>query len=1363
MSTVNGKTGEAKVLLELRNELALAREQLEEKTREAAANGSELFEAREIQTALSEVLSIISRGPNQLQPVFDGIIRIASRLCETDVAFIFRTDGDVFRIAATEPAKSEYIDYLEAHPIKLDRTTHVGRAALEGKTVYIADREADPEYSFPGWQKLTRIRSQLAVPLLRDERPIGVIALSRNKVEPFTPEQVRLAETFADQAIIAVENARLFEAEQQRTEELRESLEYQTATSEVLSVISRSPHDLQPVLDVIVETSVRLCRSTFGHVRLLQDDGTYHITAHKIDDPELVAQMRDNPFHPGQDSIAGRAALEGRTIHVADVAADPLVSGFQRQISDKVRTAMSVPLKRNDEVIGLISVFHDHVRPFTDRQIKLVETFADQAIIAIENARLFEAEQQRTEELRESLEYQTATSEVLRVISGSTGDLRPVLQAVIETAVRLCGADRGHVFRYDGEYLEYSVAFGTSQEFLDKLKGHRFQPGPGSATRRAAYKRQTVHIEDVLQDPDYDDRGLLGAQPYSSVLAVPIQTRKELLGVIAIPKTYGEPFTQRQIKLVETFADQVVIAINNARLFEAEQERTEELRESLDRQTASSDILRVISTSLTDTQPVFDAIVQAGHRLIPGSDLSIALVDGETVKLAAFASSDTELVSAWRTVFPHPLTREYFHGVAILDKRIVDVADVLEAPAEQDPGKKNFIASGYRANTCIPLMRGDRSIGAIAVPRMKPGPLNESQLDLLQTFADQAVIAIENARLFAAEQQSTRELRESLEYQTATSEVLNVISRSPTDANPVFDIIGERAERLCDAEISVVSMLEGNLIRLVSVHGTSPAGVDAIERAYPMARSAETVTARSIRNGAVVHVADVLADPLYEQKHAARAGGYRCCLGVPMLREGNVVGTIFVARTRPDLFTESQVKLLQTFADQAVIAIENVRLFEEVQARTKALTQSVEELRALDDVGRTVSSTLDLAKVLQTVLENACRMTSAGSGTIYVFDPESGEFRLEAGYNMSAEHTARVKAHPMRIGDPVIGECAESRAALQIEDVAEEDRERSPLFDILLRSGVRALLAVPLLRRNEAMGILVVRRMYPGAFSSEAVRLLEAFAAQSAIAINNARLFTEVEETGRALAIASQHKSQFLANMSHELRTPLNAILGYTELIQDGLYGEPNPKVNEVLSRVQSNGKHLLGLINDVLDLSKIEAGELTLSHDAYSMSDAIQTVISATEALAFEKALKLDAEVPANLPTARGDERRLVQVLLNLVGNAIKFTDTGEVKVSVQAKDDRFVIDVADTGPGIPDNEIGRIFEEFHQVDSSATKRKGGTGLGLAISKRIVELHGGQLAVSSEVGKGSTFRVDLPVRFETVKVADDDKAHTRH
>jgi signal transduction histidine kinase len=442
-------------------------------------------------------------------------------------------------------------------------------------------------------------------------------------------------------------------------------------------------------------------------------------------------------------------------------------------------------------------------------------------------------------------------------------------------------------------------------------------------------------------------------------------------------------------------------------------------------------------------------------------------------------------------------------------------------------------------------------------------------------------------------------------------------------------------------------------------------------------------------------------------------------------------------------FTDKQIELLTTFADQAVIAIENARLFDEVQARTRELSQSIGELRALGEVSQAVNSTLDLETVLTTIVAKATQLSNTEAGAIYVFDDASREFRLRATYGMDDAIIAAIRDRHIHIGETAIGRAVEQRMPIQVPDIQSDP---SSVLDVIARAGFRALLTVPLLGADRVVGALVVRRKEPGEFAKNTVDLLQTFAAQSVLAIQNARLFHEIEEKSRELAEASRHKSQFLANMSHELRTPLNAILGYNELILDNIYGDTPDKMRTVLQRIESNGRHLLGLINDVLDLSKIEAGQLILTLADYSLKAVVETVYTAVEPLAKEKRLAFKVEVASDLPPGRGDERRLTQVLLNLVGNAIKFTDNGEVAIKAANANGSFEVTVRDTGPGISTADQAKLFQEFQQADNSITKKKGGTGLGLAISKRIIEMHGGRIWVESVVGRGSTFSFTLPL-----------------
>jgi signal transduction histidine kinase len=597
--------------------------------------------------------------------------------------------------------------------------------------------------------------------------------------------------------------------------------------------------------------------------------------------------------------------------------------------------------------------------------------------------------------------------------------------------------------------------------------------------------------------------------------------------------------------------------------------------------------------------------------------------------------------------------------------------------------------------------------------------------------------------LQASQSELEQELALALEQQAATSAIIRSISSSLTNLQPVLMAVAENAARLCNADVSQILRIEGDFLRLVASFGPIPSRL----RGEAIRINRNSVAGRAVVDRQTIHVHDLLAEldtEFPDAKPYSKLWGHRTTLATPLLRQGVPIGAIFIRRTEVRPFSDRHIEVLKTFADKAAIAIDNVRLFQELQARNSELARTVEQLRALGEIVQAVNSTLDLGTVLTTIVTRAVQLSGTDAGAIYEFNETAQVFQLRVAQHMTEEHITALRKARIGLDHTVVGKAAVAREAVQLPDTME--KAEYPLLKIVERAGFRALLAVPLLHDRRIIGALVVQRKTPGKFEQETIDLLKTFAGQSAIAIENARLFHEVKEKGHALEVASKHKSQFLANMSHELRTPLNAIIGYTELILDNIYGEVPEKIRDVLQRLEKNGRHLLGLINEVLDVSKIEAGRLTLSLSEYSMGNIVLTVSTSLEALAAEKGLMLKVPGPGDLPMGRGDERRLTQVLMNLVGNAIKFTEAGEVKIEVQTSDEGFLVSVTDTGPGIAPADQQHIFEEFRQIDSSSTRTKGGTGLGLSIAKRIVELHGGRIWVESKLGKGSTFRFFVPL-----------------
>jgi GAF domain-containing protein len=1307
---------------------------------------TDLTESLEQQTATSEVLSVISSSPGELQPVFDSMLANATRLCEARFGTLQLRENGAFRVAAMHNPPPAYAEARRRNPlVNPSPQNALGRAIATKRVVHIADYSQEDAYkqgdpAAVSIVELAGARTFIIVPMLKEGELIGNLVFYRQEVRPFTDKQIALLTNFAAQAVIAIENTRLLN-------ELRESLQQQTATADVLKVISSSPGDLQPVFQSMLENAVRLCEAKFAMLFLYEENEFRAVGKWNLP-PPWDEYLEKNPIRADPMIPMGRAAKTKQPVHVADVLADQAyIERYPGMVGvaelGGARTLLIVPMLKENVLVGMIGIYRQEVRPFADKQIEFVQNFAAQAVIAIENTRLLNELRQRTDDLSESLEQQTATSKVLEVISRSAFDLHAVFETVAESSVRLCGADRAFIFRFDGELLRMAVAYNSPPEFTAWVEQHPIRPGRHSGSARAALERRTIHIPDVRVDPEYT-YGAKDAEAIRTVLGVPILKGDDLLGVMMIYHLEGvRPFTEKQIALVETFADQAAIAIENARLFEAEQQRTRELSESLQQQTATAEVLQVINASPGALAPVFEAMLEKAMHLCEADFGGLWTMEEDRYVAVALRGVPQPYATflAETTAIPSPGTAPYrfLHGERLIHN--LDLA--AEEPYRTgDPQRRALVdLGGARTALQVPLSKEDAVLGVITIYRQEVQPFTDKQIALVQNFAAQAVIAIENTRLLNELRQRTGDLSEALEQQTAISEILRVISNSPSDVQPVLDSVAEHAARICEAQIVDIIIAERNVIRVGATFGDlgRPIGEVQLDRS--------TVMGRSICDRRSIHIADLqnADDDFALGRELAIKFGHRSILAVPLIREGRALGTILVRRTEVRPFEQKDITLLTTFADQAAIAIENVRLFNAEQQRTEELSVALDQQTATADVLKVISgSAFDLQPVLNTIVETAARLCNAEFAVI--FRLRDGKYLSAAANNAEDAFLQHAAQNPIPIGrGSLIG-----RTGLEKKTIHLPDCLADPDYTYLEYQSIgkyRSMLGVPLMREDVAIGVIGLMRTAVMPFTEKQIELVTTFADQAVIAIENVRLFDEIQDKSRQLEVASQHKSQFLANMSHELRTPLNAILGYTELMADGIYGQLPEKTMGVLKRLESNGRHLLGLINDVLDLSKIEAGQLVLDLSDYSLEDIAQTVRSTLEPLAADKKLAFKVEVASKMPAGYGDGRRLTQVLINLVGNAIKFTDAGEVVIKATATDGSFHLSVRDTGPGISAADQAKLFQEFQQADNAITRKKGGTGLGLAISKRIVEMHGGKIWVESQVGQGSTFSFTVPVR----------------
>jgi GAF domain-containing protein/nitrogen-specific signal transduction histidine kinase len=1272
---------------------------------------TELRESLEQQEAIAELLQVINASPGNLAPVYDVILEKAHTLCGAAQGSMQLWDGqELHTVAVSGPSQ-----YAVGGRRSLDGPNDLSGRLVAGESfVHVADvREVDD----PTCRRAsaTGTRSVVLVPLRKESTLLGIIVAARRAVLPFTDKQIALLQSFAAQAVIAMDNARLLGELRARTDDLQESLEYQTATSDVLKVISRSTFDLQPVLDTLVGTAGRLCNSDSGGMTI-RDGEVFRYVANYNQASPFWELLRTRTFVPGRDTVAGRVALDGKVVHIADIAVEPDYNLPETATLGKIRTLLGVPLLREGTVVGTLSLSRRRVEPFTDRQIELVRTFADQAVIAIENARLLTELRARTDDLQESLEYQTATSDVLKVISRSTFDLQPVLQYVLDTAMRLCRAPQGSIFRLEGDIYRWAVGAGLDPAYEEVERNNVIAPGEGTIVGRAAQQRRTVQIVDAWNDPLYTVKDEARLTMARTMLGVPLLREGMPIGVIAMARKVVEPFKDREIELVTTFADQAVIAIENARLLT-------ELRESLDRQTAMSEVLGVISASPGQVQPVFEKMLECAIRLCRAHmGITQRVTDGAFTTVAKVGAPPgfSFQLENYRPPPNTPLAQ------LLTTKSTIRIDDyrATEGYANRNPAIVALVDQGRsRSAMQVPMVKDGEVVAAMTIYRPEVHPFDDREATIAEDFAKQAVIAIDNARLLT-------ELRESLEQQQAMAEVLQVINASPGNLAPVYDAILDKAHTLCGADYGNMQLWDGEESHVVAVNGQSTFAVGQRRRL----EGPNELVRRLIAGESFVHVADVreVDDPIARR---TAAGGARSVVLVPLRKESTLLGTIAAVRTEVRPFTDKQIALLQSFAAQAVIAIDNARLLNEIRQRQAELRVTFDNMgdavimfdaqQGLVAWNRNFLHMLDIPEEWPT--------TPRTYGDFAAYLTRRGEFGDQPAPALGATDQGEVKATRYERTRP-------NGRVLEVR--------RNPIPG----DGGFVFIYSDITERKRAEASLNAARE----------------AAESALA--------ELKAAQANLIQAEKMASlgQLTAGIAHEIKNPLNFVNNFANLSNE-LLGElketaapafatldegKRAEIDETmtmltgnLEKIQEHGRRADGIVKSMLAHSRGGSGDRREADINALVEESLNLAYHGARAQDQNFNITLERDYDKTVAPIELVPQDITRVFLNLCGNGFyaankRRRDGGAadyrpvLKVVTRDLGDAVEVRIRDNGAGIPPEIKDRLFQPFF-----TTKPTGeGTGLGLSISYDIVtQQHGGTIAVDSRVGDFTEFTIRLP------------------
>jgi two-component system, NtrC family, sensor kinase len=1324
---------------------------------ETAGLKNQLRIAQERQTASAEILRTIGSVSGDAERSLFEIAEITKRLFEASSVSIFVAEGDKWGQIVHDGASSKRIGAeVPVDQLRIGGHSLPGATFSENRQIHLPDIDnVDPAIAdWPGLRpsRAAGTRTLLGAPLRRAGHAIGVLIVHRNRLAPFADDELTLLQSFADQAAIAIHNARLFN-------ETQEALERQTATADILKVIASSPDDVQPVFDAIVTNAVRLVGAfSAGVYRFV--DGMVHLAAFTSTNPAGDQALRDSFPRPLAQTEQFKRAYDGKAPAITDTEDQPDQSLTKLARARGFRSLSHTPLMGKGKSIGTIVVSRRNPGPFSAHHVQLLQTFADQAVIAIENVRLFN-------ETREALERQTATADILKVIASSPDDVQPVFEAIAASATRLIDGFSTGVYRFvDG--IVHLAAFTAVNPASDEMLKSRFpRPIEDGDHFSRAYAGEVVAITDIEAQPLVRLKELARVRGFRSLLHAPLKSKEGSIGVIAVSRQTPGTFSAHHVQLLQTFADQAVIAIENVRLFN-------ETQEALEQQTAISDVLRVISSSPGDVRPVFASVAEHAARICEAEIVDILTIVDDRLQYAAEFGEFGRLQPGETA----PLNRDSVMGRSICDKQPVHVVDLQSTDHDFPLGREYALALGHRTTLAVPLIREDCALGTILVRRREVRPFDDRHVALLKTFADQAAIAIENARLI-------NETREALERQTATADILKVIASSPDDVRPVFDAIAASANGLLGGFSTAVFRFVDDIAHLAAFTPANPAADSVLQSSFPMPLT-DYEPFELAKTGQPTEITDTEQMPNLRVQEIARLRGFRSMLFVPLMSGESPIGLISVTRTETGSFAEHHVKLLQTFADQAVIAISNVQLFQQVQAKTTDLQESLQQQTATADVLKVISrSAFDLQPVLDTLVGSAAQLCGADAGIIWLRKDDL--FHAAAASGFSPQDMAFFRDNPRSIHDKSLApRVLRSRRTVHIPD-----RSLDPEFAFPGMSSLPStMLGVPLLRDDRIEGVFTLTRLNVAPFGPRQIELVESYADQAVIAIENARLFNEVQAKTRELAAsledlrAAQDRlvqteklaslGQLTAGIAHEIKNPLNFVNNFSALSAE-LTDELNDALRPVAldDKVRKEVEELTGLLKDNLE-KVVQHGKRAdsivknmLLHSREGSGEQrpadINTLLDESLNLAYHGAraeksafnITLHRDFDAKAGEVELFPQEITRAFLNFISNGFyaatrRKAENGDpgfeplLAAVTRNLGDSVEIRIRDNGTGIPAEVREKMFNPFF-----TTKPAGeGTGLGLSMSHDIiVKQHGGSIDVETEPGQFTEMRITLPRR----------------